>query len=329
VENHIYTWNGISGSSAVSVSSDFYWLGASGTYYYNCLLLTDPVRKIGRTAVNGEVNIAVTNGVATVPQLILDQGSMPREGGYIVRVFRGTSSGMYDKYADIPAIELARLWDDGNALNQFAWQSRTAAGVDAINDNSDAGEALYIDNTVKMGSSLVPTTGTWQAGDIVNNRNPSVDANGMILTKFLRITTGSGNVVGTDWLNVYTSSSSGKVTISEPLITSGSAPSVSVGSGAGTGAGASVSGNNISGTVTLNTGTGTSSGATLFTVTFTSTLTNAPLVRLDPGNDLTVLHIARYFVNSTATTTFVVKCPSGGTALNASSTYLIKYLVVQ
>jgi len=50
-----------------------------------------------------------------------------------------------------------------------------------------------------------PSTGTWVVGTFVQNILPAPDANNMVLTGWLRRTTGSGNVATTDWLPVYVS----------------------------------------------------------------------------------------------------------------------------
>lgn len=52
----------------------------------------------------------------------------------------------------------------------------------------------------------MPTTGTWMAGDFVNNLNLQMNANHkMIATGWLRLTNGSGNVLNTDWCTTYSS----------------------------------------------------------------------------------------------------------------------------
>lgn len=53
--------------------------------------------------------------------------------------------------------------------------------------------------------TVMPTSGTFNAGDIVHKTNPSIDGNNMVLSGWIRLTTGSGNVLGTDWAAQYVS----------------------------------------------------------------------------------------------------------------------------
>ena len=54
-------------------------------------------------------------------------------------------------------------------------------------------------------ASAIPSGGTWRRVDFVTNTGPALDANGMIQLGWVRLTTGSANVAGTDWAYVYTS----------------------------------------------------------------------------------------------------------------------------
>lgn len=56
--------------------------------------------------------------------------------------------------------------------------------------------------------NVMPTSKSWVAGDIVLNTTKTVDGNNMVLDHWLRITTGSGNVLNTDWVAVYLSTAS-------------------------------------------------------------------------------------------------------------------------
>jgi hypothetical protein len=51
----------------------------------------------------------------------------------------------------------------------------------------------------------VPTSGTYSTGDFVWNITPSLDVNSMFVLGWSRATTGSGHVIGTDWLRAYVS----------------------------------------------------------------------------------------------------------------------------
>jgi hypothetical protein len=52
-------------------------------------------------------------------------------------------------------------------------------------------------------STTVPTTGTWKVGDFVLKSNPVVAGAGgsqYVISGWRRITSGSGNVLNTDWV---------------------------------------------------------------------------------------------------------------------------------
>jgi hypothetical protein len=52
-------------------------------------------------------------------------------------------------------------------------------------------------------ATAMPTTGTWAIGDFVTKSNPVVAGGGgsqYVITGWLRITNGTGNVLNTDWV---------------------------------------------------------------------------------------------------------------------------------
>ena len=53
--------------------------------------------------------------------------------------------------------------------------------------------------------SAMPTSGSYVSGDIVRYTGLSINVNNMVLTGWIRLTTGSGNVLGTDWAAQYVS----------------------------------------------------------------------------------------------------------------------------
>jgi hypothetical protein len=74
--------------------------------------------------------------------------------------------------------------------------------IEADPTSLDYGQTI---NTQYEGAAAMPTTGSWVIGAFVRNTLPTVDANQMTITGWLRISTGSGNVAGTDWTVVRTS----------------------------------------------------------------------------------------------------------------------------
>lgn len=58
-------------------------------------------------------------------------------------------------------------------------------------------------NAVTNAASSVPTTGTWAQGDFVRNSTPSeagTAGSKYVITGWLRLTSGSNNVLNTDWV---------------------------------------------------------------------------------------------------------------------------------
>lgn len=74
-----------------------------------------------------------------------------------------------------------------------------------INFDPTSGTAGAFISTQLNSSAAQPSTGFYVAGAFVRNSNPTIDANSMVLTGWLRLTTGSGHVAGTDWAAVRTS----------------------------------------------------------------------------------------------------------------------------
>lgn len=61
-------------------------------------------------------------------------------------------------------------------------------------------------NACVRSKSSIPTAGTYVAGHVVWNSNPSISA-GKVLIGWLRLTTGTGHVANTDWVAMYVTNS--------------------------------------------------------------------------------------------------------------------------
>lgn len=176
------------------------WRAASYTYFYGIQLLIDPVRLLGKTADTlEEVSISLSNG-GDIANLSINLNTIKTFGGYILRLYRGTSTGSYDHIINIPCINVKVLLDDGIALNGFPWVARTAGPLDPLNAKAWSGPAQYSDNRILIsGDSGQPTAGTWKKGDTVTRTNTTIDGNNMHLRGYYRLTTGSGHISLTDW----------------------------------------------------------------------------------------------------------------------------------
>ena len=60
-------------------------------------------------------------------------------------------------------------------------------------------------SAVTNAATSVPTTGTWKQGDFVRNSEPveaGTATSKYVVTGWIRLTSGSGNVLNTDWVPV-------------------------------------------------------------------------------------------------------------------------------
>jgi hypothetical protein len=68
-------------------------------------------------------------------------------------------------------------------------------------EDSDPTSATYLNvtHTTINTSASIPSSGWYYRGWFVKNTTPSIDANNMIILGWIRLTTGTGHVSGTDW----------------------------------------------------------------------------------------------------------------------------------
>lgn len=199
---------GLNVAGSIATTDYGLWMGASGTYYYKALFFYDTVRCIGQ-ATNNEISLTLTNGTGGAARLAFEDFTRK-----MVRLYRGTTSGSYDHYVDVPVIAGVSLTDVGTDVMGFPWQTRTAGPVDSINSGGVLGFEIapaYTDltNTLAYGNvkvygysaMTIPTTGSWRAGDMTLLKNPT----GNSYIRFLgwrRLTNGNTHVLGTDWEEV-------------------------------------------------------------------------------------------------------------------------------
>ena len=163
------TSNGFPGISAASTDSNTTWGLATGTYYYAVQLLLDTTRLIGRNNSGGEKSIALTGG-GSGSRLDLDYNNRLQVG--ILRLYRGSVTGSYDKTVDIPIYNLSRLYDNGIAVNGNPWVSRTAGAIDVINSGMGESAVRFEGERVSIDAATIPTTGTWPASDDIRRTPP-------------------------------------------------------------------------------------------------------------------------------------------------------------
>ena len=153
--------------SAIGLNNNVTWKAATNTYYYDVAMIRDKTRQVGRNNQGGDSTVAPTNGGNGVLLTLGTSGNNPNS---FYRVYRGTSSNSYTEYVDIPYIAVRNYYDDGETLNGFKWQSRTASDADAVNTGN---KTVFNGENIDLFRSSIPTAGTWKAGDRIINPTPA------------------------------------------------------------------------------------------------------------------------------------------------------------
>lgn len=165
--NFHYVTQGGSGTPATTIATNGYvtWQGATDTFYYRGQLLYDVDRMLGINM--AEVNIALTNGGDGVLHKLTPASYV---GNTLLRLYRGTATGSYNEYVDIPIIIARELYDDGNNVNGIEWQNRTAGGLDARQDPYGTKKTAIDFECIH---TAAPTQGAWTLGDRIWDNIPT------------------------------------------------------------------------------------------------------------------------------------------------------------
>ncbi|CAL1778362.1 hypothetical protein BRC2024_HCTLARHO_CDS_0094 [Acinetobacter phage vB_AbaS_Silvergun] len=143
------------------------WTAESGTYYYNAVLYWDAVRRVGVTNSEAERSHVLTldgNGVILPLNGLTNLSSQG-----VFRLYRGTTAGAYTHYVDVPIINCANLYDSGDNVNGYLWQTRTTGGKDPV----ETVGFFKVDGTqAQMRRSAAPGSGTFVVGDKVEITPP-------------------------------------------------------------------------------------------------------------------------------------------------------------
>ena len=118
-----------------------------------------------------------------------------------------SSTPVYRKMAQWDLSQGVRETVNGNGQIEFGYATAADTWTNTIGLDAQGGRVLFGDNATAATPSVsfaaaLPTTGTWGKGSFVYNSAPSV-ASGKVLLGWSRLTTGSGNVSGTDWTPIY------------------------------------------------------------------------------------------------------------------------------
>lgn len=132
--NYIFSSEKVSNSSNFSTSSmgglsvsnvNMEWKLNSGTYFYKIIVLSDSDRLLGASN-TAEQNISVdTTGV----KINID---LTRISHNIIRIYRGTATGVYNKYVDIPNPKNYHIFDNGLSCNGYQWMDTADTSIPTI-----------------------------------------------------------------------------------------------------------------------------------------------------------------------------------------------------
>ena len=220
---------GISALASVAVSpsgANTTWQLSSATYYYKLVAYQDIQRAVGIAGT--EASLALT-AAGNIAQATLDPVIRGRQ--VMLRLYRGTSSGSYSSYVDIPWVGSGgALLDNGADCNGFVWISRTPGAVDAVNDigvtkaymlrpsEFTTGSDAYGNAEITTSVNTLPTVGAWRIGDKVMFRD-GMGENGLVKLGWLRCTNctaaATANTLYTDWMPIMASSPHGTRTSSQ------------------------------------------------------------------------------------------------------------------
>lgn len=144
-------------------SSQADWDDTLGTYFYTTQYLLDPTNMIGVNQNNSIQSATISTATDTGIFMTTSAGNLPLTA--IIRVYRGTTSGSYDKYVDLPAVMMRSIQDQGTKICGIPWNSRTAGPVDTLKASAASGkwtmsstagvrraEDVYIARTTSSGS---------------------------------------------------------------------------------------------------------------------------------------------------------------------------------
>jgi len=120
------------------------------------------------------ITVASGNSIIEIP---ISWSGVNARTACMIRVYRGTSPGAYDKYADIPIVNCLSFFDDGISLSGFVWNTRTPSSMDSINNSGIAGQAQYRDGVIRIFSDFTgsPTVGSWKKDDYIDLSTPFDD----------------------------------------------------------------------------------------------------------------------------------------------------------
>jgi len=158
-------YNYLSAASAYE-NSNLIFRGSLGTYFYKVASIFDTVRMLGIVNTGVEKSVVIAS-LASYGKIVLGPAILYLP---MTRIYRGTTSGVYTKYVDIPYPMSRGLFDTGDDISGFTWKDNPSNIVDVLNPSR--GYQFSGINIIADGAAI-PTVGTWLKGDKVMNNNPA------------------------------------------------------------------------------------------------------------------------------------------------------------
>lgn len=178
-ENYIYSQEKVSNSSnfsssvmgGLNVSNSYIaWKLASGTYYYKVIVLADVDRLLGSNNCPEQHIAVTTNGV----KINIDTAKISHN---VIRIYRGTSSGNYTQYVDIPNPKNYHVFDNGLSCNGYKWQNTTNSTIPTIQSCRGGYYEVNIhENTINFFAKVIDLTPNTAGSFKVNDELKRVNA---------------------------------------------------------------------------------------------------------------------------------------------------------
>lgn len=143
----------------------------SGTTYYYTVAVIVSGRLGLHTQAAGEASVTTTGADRAV-----SVGITAKANPALVRIWRGTSTGVYDRYVDVPvSSRQVNLFDTGATLAGYPWITVSVPVVPTTNTTVNGYE---MNNQRIVWMQSPPTEGTWSRGDFAHRTAVSAGGKG-------------------------------------------------------------------------------------------------------------------------------------------------------
>lgn len=199
VGNDAVGGNGIETQSTASTGNEFYSCNVSAVQDGYKLISQNNLVIGGKITADRGINITANNNTIKTVEFDVTSSGINLNGAISGSVLEGNLFGTTGT-----SILMFSTAADNVVKNNISTSVTPISGNTSV-QRDISGNSWQ---TRKAYSSSVPVSGSYTAGDFVENTASSsytADGNNMVLFGWKRITTGSGHVLGTDWLAIYLS----------------------------------------------------------------------------------------------------------------------------